>query len=420
MDPENRPKVAIEFEATGERWDKVESYRISDSFMVDTDSWEVTVFDDADPAGLRRKFLPKTPVRLYYGQRLQLIGRIDATECAGESGKSLRVSGRDYIAEILNASIDKSIVITNTMTLEKALLEALRPFGISTIETNVDEVIRQKMGPQQFKQIESGEESPLKKYKAAFDIDTQAFIDAIKPTITVSVSEKMEEFSPDKNADEGVWEWCNKIAARFGGKMQPGSSRSAVAFVVPDYAKSPGFAFLRPGNVISATASRNWESIPTHTRLSGRKVDLTKQGKGNFKGISIRDLPIYQIDECKRIIDAANTAPGRIGRTTTGNPLDWYCPVYYRDDSAKSEKQLDKSAKRVMAEQVRETLTYEVTVKGHEAPLTGAVYATNVLADVQDSIADVNETLWIMERTLTFSGGEQTEMKLIRPASYAL
>jgi hypothetical protein len=407
LDPENRPKVSIEFELTGEKWDAVEDYNIHDSFVVDTDSWDITVFNDADPASLRRKFLPKTPIKLYYGNALQLIGRIDGTEGSGKSGKSLRVFGRDYIADILDASIDEAIVITNQMTLQDALLEALRPFGITAIETNSDEVIRKKMGPAKYNEIET--EGPP-------TADGEP-----PPPVLVAVTEKVEEASPKKGANEGAWEWCKRLVARHGGTMQPGSSRSSVAVVVPNY-QQKYYYFNRPGNMESGKARRDWSGIPTNAHLGGRYVTPGKGAKGAFKSLNIRgsDLPIYQIEECRRIIDAARTVEGRIARKKTGDPLDWYCPIYYRDDEAKSEKQLDKSARRMMAEQLRETLSYDVTVKGHVSPTTGGTYVTNVLADVQDEVEDVNEALWIIDRHLSFSGGEITQMHLIRPGSYVL
>lgn len=423
-DPENKPKVSLEFELTGERWDQVESYDIDDSFMVDADSWSVTVFNDADPASLRRKFLPKTPVRLYYGNALQLVGRIDTTTDAGESGKSLTVTGRDYLAELINANVDTAIEITNTMTLEDALLEALRPYGITTIETNVEKVLEQKMGSAKFKEVRA-DGSPLEKYRDAFQLDTQAFIDAIGPTTKlVPVKEKVPELSPRKDSNEGLIQWCSGLAARFGGTIQPGTSRSSIAVVSPEYGSSSAFAFLRPGNVESATARRDWSGIPTHATVSGRSVVRGKTASGQFKGLSISgddsELALYKIAECKRIIDAARTVKGRISRKNAGDPLDWYCPIYYRDDEAKNETQLDKSARRTMAKQLRNTLSYQVTVKGHESPVSGAVYCTNVLADVQDSISDVNEQLWIMDRRLSWEDGEMTTMNLIRPASYVL
>ncbi|HEY3494748.1 MAG TPA: hypothetical protein VGK73_08690 [Polyangiaceae bacterium] len=420
-------RLRIEIESSGEVWDRVTSYSISESFFTPADGWEATVYSDADPKALRRKFQPRTNVRLYLGERLQLIGQIDTTEGAGGGSAALKLTGRDYMARLIDPNVDKAVRITNAMSLETALLEGLRVFGVTTIEGDLNAVRAAKMGTSTYTSETiptAGRESfGLNRQANALSAPTfVATVTGLELEIRTPTTETVADAKPNEN--EGAYEWANRLSARCGFTVQPGSKRSAIAVVAPDYSKGPQFDLARPGNIEDGKAKRDYSGIPTLATLSARQVTAGTEAKGKFKTLSIvgddSELALWRVPEARRILEAARAIGTRKQKTETGDPLDWYCPVYYKDDESKTEKQLNRSARRMMADRIRETLTYSAKLKGHQDPRSRATYAINVLAKVKDDLEDVDETLWISERTLTGGLGETTELQLIRPSSYVL
>lgn len=419
-------RLKIEIEATGEVWDKVTEYSIQESFFTPADGWEATVFSE-DARGLRRKFQPRTNVRLYIGERLQLIGQIDATEGVGGGSAALKLTGRDYMARLIDPNVDKNVRITNAMTLETALLEGLRVFGITTIEGDLDAVRAAKMGTPTYtsETIPAGFRESFGLTPLSGSLSAPDFVrtlTGLELEVRTPSTETVADAKPNEN--EGGYEWASRLAARCGFSVQPGSKRSAIAVVAPDYSRGPQFDLQRPGNVEQGKAKRDYSGIPTLATLSARQVTTGLEAKGKFKTLSLvgddSELSLWAVPEARRILEAARAVGARKKKTDTGDPLDWYCPVYYRDDDAKTEKQLNRSARRMMADRIRETLAYSATMKGHDDAKTGATYAINVLAKVRDDLEDVDETLWIAERSLKGGTGETTELQLIRPASYVL
>src|SRR5687768_292891 len=108
----DEPRLTVELELTGDVVEgPFESYSINSEFMTPTDGWEFVVFcpEEADPAELRRRFRPLQPVRLFIDGQQQVIGRIDRISGHGQSGRSLKVEGRDYLADVCDGSFDPSL-----------------------------------------------------------------------------------------------------------------------------------------------------------------------------------------------------------------------------------------------------------------------------------------------------------------------
>lgn len=415
----------IEFEETGEVWTKVSSYSINESFFTPSDGWEATVYSE-DPVALRRKFLPRSRVSLYLDDRRQLIGHIDWTE--GTGGRALKIGGRDYLGSLVDASIDKTIRITSTMSLADALIEGLRVFGITEIEGDLDAVKSAKMGKPKYVDVDIS--SPENFFfgptvQEVSSPENNFLGDDRIVTRRMAVSETVADSKPQDN--EGAFDWAARLAARSGFSIQPGSKRSAIAVVAPDYSGEPQFFLWRSldggGNVESGKARRDYGGIPLVTSISSRFVTAGLEAKGKAKVISIvgdeSELSLWRSPEAKRILQASKAVATRRKKTQVGDPTEWYCPVYYKDYEAKNESQLNRSARRFTGDRIRDTLTYECTLPSHDDRF-GLTYSTNALARTADEIEDLDEVLWIAERTISGESGESTRLKLIRPASYVL
>jgi prophage tail gpP-like protein len=398
-----------ELELTGEFISNIQSYNINSSYLTPTDEWSFTVYDDEAPWELRRKFRPLQPVKLYIDGQLQVIGRIDKIEGTG-SGSALRVSGRDYLAALVDGSADPSVRVNAKMDIGDAILSVTKAFGITKI-----------LGTNTTRNIVSGavpyRGGPPRDFKSA----------------------KVEDFKIPDN--EGAFEWCNnRIAARHGYTLQPAGTRDTILLVEPEYRQAPLYELKRVwgapigGHILSATASRDYASVPTVTVATGRggsaagaQVPGLRNEVSTFgvnapsdigKNSEVRRI-VYSEDGLSPLVIDWRFLPKNEG--IRGNNGLLYRPMFYVDKDSKNLEQLAMGVRRAIAERLRPTLEYHCSVRGHEDPITGAIYAVDTIARVDDTVEDVHENLWLMERTLSNDGhGPRTELTFIRPGAFQL
>lgn len=117
---------------------------------------------------------------------------------------------------------------------------------------------------------------------------------------------------------------------------------------------------------------------------------------------------------------SAKEGIGRASAGSFGSLL--YRLLVFRDDDARNGEQIEKAAKRTIAERMKDTLQYRLTLKGHVDPGSGAVYALDTMIRVDDEFADLHEVLWVADRTLRYSEGEgpMTDLVCWRPESFEL
>lgn len=418
MADHDESQLVIEFEDTGESYDASTAFQIQSSFLTPSDAWSCTVANEEEPWLLRRKFYPGRPVRLYLGDRLQLIGRIGRTRGVGGGSGALQVTGRDYFADILDPQIDPTLRINNRMSLADALVEGLRVFGITEVESSLEEVTSKKMGNRSFRTAPAA----LKAFRDSFDPDTRAFVDAL-PDRKISVTEPVTEAKPRKDG-EGAFRWASRLAGKYHLSVQPGSKRSAIALVAPDYDSDVQFSFSQPGNVETATCERNGEDVPTFVNARGRFVDPKKLANGGFSGISMTESEsgFVSSNEGRKFVEASGMVTGRLKQGEQNETPALYKPLYFSDDRVKSADELKSSAAKMTANKLRNFFSYRATLNSHVDVESGATYATNTLADVQDAVEDVSEKLWIVETSLVKRSGQgkRAEVKMMIPGTYVL
>lgn len=431
MSDNDTPELTVEFEDTGERWTNVTDYTISSSFLVPTDGWSFTAFDQ-DPIKLRRLFSPLRPVRLYIGDRLQVMGRIDSTEGAGGGSSALQVRGRDYLANIVSGTIDPTVSVNPSMSLAEAILAGLYVFGFDTVEATDAAVTVRKAGASRALRKDfgaavgaaallfGGSQSEALRIRGQVN---RALSSLLETRIeTVPSKAKVGDFKPEDG--EGAFQWCDRLAARQGFCVQPGSARTSIAVTRPNFDAAPIFTLRRPGNIEDATASRNYGDLPTVTVTRGRAVSST-DAKGGFRQTPASGdgspSTLWSLPEGQRIM-GADVVEGRPPGKLRIRPPKHYLPAYRTDKESRTTDELDKAARKFLADRMRETLEYSCIVSGHTDPVSGATWATNTMATVHDEIEDVDEVLWICDTELSYTrgNGRQTRMTLIRPASYVL
>jgi prophage tail gpP-like protein len=383
--------------------DGFESYRLTSNYMTPTDAWEFTVFSDDNPFELRRRWRPLQPVKLYISGNLQVIGRIDGIEGVGDGGTKLRVWGRDYLADLVDATVDPQFQVKKGQDIGAVFEELFAPFGIKTILGSFNLTRDLLTGKRPY----FGE--PERSFRAA----------------------QLDDFKAEDN--QGVMEFAMKIASRHGFTILPGGTRDSIVIDRPNYLQAPLLELSRPGNIISASARRDYSSVPTVTIARGRGGDASGGAKGEFPTFDKSGgapSSIGSVPEVQRTITAENNIiavretrwdPKKPDRTIYGFDPPLYRPLFYRDRDARNGEQLDYSVRKMIAERLRDTLTYSVEMRGHTETTSGAVYAVDTIARVNDTIEDVNENLWVLERTFeNMGGGPRTTMELLRPESYVL
>ncbi len=403
------------------------SYSLNSSYLTPTDGWNFTVTDPNDPAALRRTWRPLQPVKLYIDNQLQVQGRIDRIEGTGPGGAQLQVHGRDYLADLVDGGADPAVRFTKEQDLGAAILSVTKAFGIVTIGSGGFNLTRNLLTG---KKPYNGE--PQKDFRAS----------------------KLEDFKIEQN--QGAFEVINKIAARYGLTIQPSAARDTICLSEPEYRQEPLYTFTRPGNIMDATAVRDYSSVPTITiatcRVAGSKksyasvipsaetysrqykvpIDVAEAETAKSAAATSSTTPLVlnfavsdlsQNAEVKRIIEGViedvRFNPKKEGVAGNGGKL--YRPLYYNDEDSRKRAHVVRGVQRVVSEKLRDTLQYECSIRGHSDPDTGAVYAVDTIAHVSDGTEDLDENLWVMERTFENTGsGPVTHLKMIRPGSYLI
>lgn len=398
----NEESFSVEIEGVGTFYDGFNSYRINSNYTTPTDEWEFVVFSDDDPAGLRERWRPLQPVKLYVSGRCQVIGRIDRIMGVGAGSAALKVMGRDYLADIVSSTMDPTYQISKEMTIGEMILEVFKPWGITSVLSD------------------GGLTRNIRTGKQPYQPDPQD-LERVK----------LEDLKAEEN--QGVFEFANKIVARHGFTIQPGGTRDSVLIVRPQYAQAPLYSLTRPGNIFEAVADRNYANVPTVTlgrgRAGGNKHQVSgsrsefptfTEGAPSKIGLTSEVIGITSSDGSLAVTREKRFDPKKGDNTIYGYTPPVYKPLFFRDKDSRNGAQVERAVKRMLAERLRETLQYNVTTRGHTDTDSRAVWTVDTIVRVDDGVEAVHENLWVYERTLGNDGssGPQTDMICVRPESY--
>ena len=181
--------------------------------------------------------------------------------------------------------------------------------------------------------------------------------------------------------------------------------------------------------VVNARARRNWSNVPTQVTVVSKAKGKRGAQTGRVTIPAFGDgapNKLASVPEVQRILAAVTSAPKfevedlpELG--VIGGALTVLRPLYHQDKEARNDEQIERVARRILADKLRDTLTYECTVVGHKDPKTGARYAPDTMWNVIDPIEGVEEQLWILGRTFRNDGqGAMTDLRMIRPYTWVL
>jgi prophage tail gpP-like protein len=385
--------LAVRFEQSDRTETRIEEWSIDSSYLVSTDGFSFTLYSEKRD---ELRDLELQPVELTVNGASQCLGRIEVTETGG-NGSSVTCQGRDYISELVECNIDPFKIVKADTELGDALLDVMRPVGITGV-TDFENIIMAEV--RSGVSIKSGKKRKNRR------------------------KTKVEEFKPKPG--EGIYEFCNRLVARHGATIQPALTRSEVVLDAPDYEQTPLYRLFRTddqaervkNNIVSATARRDFSNFPTYSVFTGTAAKSGKQQTGvGFQFDMLDFVNSLGNDELIRIM-SGTLQPGR-SRDGDANAL--YRLLYHRDEDSRTNEQLELAAHRAISERLKNTLAYTCTVNGHVDPESGAVWAINTMAEVSDAVTGVHEKLWIARRTLRYSSeGATTELEMWRPGSVTI
>ena len=372
---------------------EVTKWSIDSEFLVSTDGFEFEFIGETPEA---RSGLPLAPVELRIDGQTMLHGRIDIT-VQGDKGPSIvTVRGRDYIADLVEGDIDPNVTVAAGATLEDAILQACAPYGITGVE-----------GP------EARQLARTKKQQ--------------KPT----KKPRKRQLKDDRpQAGQCVYDWSNRILARHSLTMQPASAPEKVVLQAPNYSQESCGRIIRkvsksgeiPSNVVKGVATRDWSKMPTYALFAGRQGDPTEKSARTKNTWDIGTVASGYAGELYEIASQWMLYGRRSPKTRSAIvPRALYRLLYWRDELAKTQEQIDASALRAVAERLKDTLQYEVTLRGLVNPDTGYYWATDTIVDVDDDVADVHEKMWVAGRRFAFDGQNLTTvLRCWRPGSFEI
>ena len=415
---------------------EITSWSIDSDFLTTTDGFEFSCFSQADPGSVRG--LELEPVELKVNGHSQVLGRVEASTM-GHKGGEIRYTGRDYLSALVDCSVDPRVAIKEEMSLFAAFTEVTSTVGIDTVFSTGDLAMRN---------IRTG-----RSIAGSSGRDFKAF--------------KAEEIKP--NHGVSMMGYLSRIAARHGGTIQPANTRSAIMIAEPDYSQEVSGKIQRRlgspdgNNVVRGVARRDFSRFPTYTMFSGSQAQKAKAAVPNHSHIGVGEDPGFDLteigpDHYKLVdgvfskksggsgggskgsggkYDTATAATGfapsaeevilancHIGRRLpsdgAGDPLKLYRLLAVRDKTCRNQDQVDRLAVRQVGERLKGLLVYEVEVRGHVDPSTGAIWSVDTMIDVQDEECGIAEALWVARRRLSYSPteGARTSMTLWRPGAF--
>ena len=391
--------LTLTFPELGRETTHVGDYSLTTHYITSTDSFDVNLVSD-----FRDELfdLEVQPIELSISSEhvptaLQMIGRVDRSK-SGE-GQAVNLSGRDFLADMVTNRIDPTYTVTKDTDLGTAILGASQSVGITQVDATGDLTARN---------IRTGK--------------TPSGGGAGKDFVSV----KLEDVKPKPGM--GVFDFCNRLAARNGATIQPGATRGVLSLQEPDYTQSPLYQLRRTtaqpsgaaNNISAASAVRDYSTFPTYALLEGQASGAKSGGRpsGTLDIVALADR--YG-PEFARIVSASCVA----GRIKPGEPGPTegklYRLFYNRDDDTRNQAQSDALAARSVSDRLKETLVYTVRLRGFEDPESHAIWAINTIIDVSDEINNVFEPVWVAGRKFTNNRqGPTTELTCWRVGAYVV
>lgn len=461
----SEPTLKIRFTDLGRETTNVKSYSLDSAYMTSTDAFSFTLYEEHS---FLIRGLELQPVELYVDGNLQAVGRVEVTTVGGTDGLAIQCQGRDYICDMVECNVDPAVSVNDKMKLEQVIKLAAKSVGIENVTYDAARWRNQRAGGQIQTPVPqwSFKDAPLKDYKVNPGEGIYEFLARMCVRFGATIQPTLQRDTVLLSAPDYVQEPAYSITRSV---LNPGSTKNNVlnATATRDYTKFPTVVLVT-GKAAGGPEQTRKEAAVTsaYKGLMQRRspslfwkpwyppYNLPEPGEENSfqvqpfkdmkKSLAAQEKFLRELKEAEDKIQEEILAtavdsdiqqtilallpPGvaawtiRIPPKSARRPLGLYRLLYLRDTLAKDTKQLANTAARIAAERMKDSLQYEVTIRGHKDPETGRTYTPDTIIDVHDDICGIGERLWVEHVAFSYSPGSGpiTTLTCWRPGSFGI
>lgn len=382
---------------------KWKHYQYAANLELPTDGWSFSVGNHDLPDGFTPFNLTGSRVELKINGTVQGNGYVDSVEVTNSrsAGTEYNISGRDRIAQAVDACADPTRTFKEGMTLEDVLVELFKPFGWSKPEDFIIDNsanVSAKAGIRGTPRTKGGKKKgprPLKSF----------------------IQHQLRPYPR-----EGVFQFAARISERHGLKIWQTASGDQIVVSTPDFDIDPFYTLRRNNrgttNVLEGSVRFQIMNQATCIVADGSSGG-GEFGRGRIKSIMANTLVFTEdpafIDPWARY-PGANRVLGH--KFSTPVPVPRARTLYLHDEESTTQFQLDNFVRREMAKIQKESLQVRYTVEGHGQVVDGSFvpWTIDTTVDVEDEVAGLTERLYVLGRTFHRSrtGGTMTSLDLIR------
>jgi len=405
-------------------------YSFSSNFLTPTDGFSFTIGDEAINKSIRDAIFVGQKVSLRINGYVQAGGYIDKVKVKSsrKGGTEIMVSGRDWLSPAVDAHVDPdNNQFSSQSTLLDLIIQCFTNYGFGGLnQIQADDIANRNVitGQQLGQKTSAKTGKPIK-------------------------SVQLHQVRPWPR--EGVFEFCSRIAQRFGLWIWPSADGTELFVDQPDFTQKAIYnIFHKTGSngdstglnnyeecefdadgenqpaVIIATGSSGGGSQPRAgmkviivNELLGLTVSVTSAGSASIVSVESRTDDDFNANFVRQVIQQHPEATVLPTRDVFNQlpVMDRAVPrvMYLHDDECKTPEQLQFYATREMS--LKQQHGFVATFKFERHTLGGVPWCVNAIANVDDDATGLHNRMWVLERTFhkSRSGGTSTVVKLILP-----
>jgi prophage tail gpP-like protein len=403
-----REEVTLVLSDSGLEVTEFTEYQFNSNFLTPVDGFSLSIGAEKLSDAMKEALKPGAAVKLTVNGHVQSSGYIDSIEISASrsSGTVYRIEGRDRLGQVADACADPTKSFKQGQTLEDALISLFAPFGWSKPEQFLTDAAADrdvKMGQLRGTPMTRGG-------KKKGPRPTRDFV--------------LHQLRP--RAPEGVLEFAMRIAERFGLTIWLSADGEQVLIAKPEFDQPPRYTIIRNAhgdtNVLEGSVKFDISEQPTVIIADGFA------GGGEFGKSRIRaiyaNVAVSAGDEAvapelQPYINAgAKVLGGHTFPAESVITVPRHRVQFLQDNDSQTQEQLENFMRRKMAVLQRRSLQVSYTVEGHGqiTPNGFMPWTVDSTVRIEDDIAGLHETLYVLGRTFvkSRSGGTTTRLELIR------
>lgn len=403
-------EIVLEFPSSGKRIENFTSYSFNSSFTTDTDEGTFTIGADQISNAIWEELAIDAVVRLTINGAPQAtchVSRFDPGQDRG-GGSTVVITVRDFLGRVVDGHVDPRLEFNENQSLLDVLEGVLADFGITAYDTSNEANRNILTGASRGIPTTKKRGRPIKGFK----------IHQLKPKM-----------------GEGAFAFLKRVAERFGLMVWMSGDGEFAIVGKPDFEQAPAYELVRSVSDPTRTNILGGRAPRDGTHQPAAIVAIGHGGGGEYAKASIRaacinpavsaDLTKIKARYPEVVFDSyANLIKKRDGAAPRFDfaPFHIDAPrvLFFEDDESKDQAQLENFLVKKMAECLYRSVSAPYQIKGHS--LNGRIVSVDTTMSVQDDVARLWETMWLMDRTFAKSrgGGTTTSMNLIRLHSYEI